>query len=299
MKNFANKSINDQLTVIGNSFYPCYLIQGSRKNLLIDSGVNVIAPVYTRLLDEALGNKNRLDYLFLTHSHYDHVGSSTYIKRLIPALKIGAHERIAPLLQKESALTMMNNLSEAQRSRFTGITGNEDVRIAPITVDITFREGDAIDLGGLTCRVYEVPGHTRDSLAYYIPEIGALFSGEAAGVAEGKERREPHVEFLASYDDYLASLEKMISLNPQILCAAHGGVLMGDDATDFLRRSYAATPVYRRLIEQYLAEAAGDIPRAIEMMVREEYDRKGVTAQERNAYITNLTAQVKHIAGLR
>lgn len=299
MKRFGSKTVNDQLTVIGNSFFPCYLVQGSRKNLLIDSGVNLIAPVYARLLEEVLGAVNRLDYLFLTHSHYDHVGASAYLKRLIPSLVIGAHERMVQLLQKETALTMMNNLSDVLRDHFTDISGKEDVRISPIKVSLTLKEGDETDLGGLTCRVYEVPGHTRDSLAYFLPEIGALFSGEAAGVPENEASREPHVDFLASYDDYLVSLEKMISLNPRILCLAHGRVLLGKDASDFLRRSYTATPAYRKLIEKYLDRAGGDIPQAIEMIVREEYDGKGNIAQERNAYITNLTAQVSLVAGIR
>lgn len=299
MKRFTSKIINDQITVIGNTFYPCYLIQGSRKNLLIDSGINLIGPVYLHLLDNVLGNKNLLDYLFLTHSHYDHVGSSAYLKRIIPTLVIGAHTRIAPLLQKESALAMMNDLSDVQRAHFTDIVGTEDVRIAPITVDLPFKEGDEIDLGGLTCRVYEVPGHTRDSLAYFIPEISALFSGEAAGVPEGENNHEPQVEFLSSYEDYLASLEKMIFLKPRILCMAHGGVLTGDDVTDFLLKSHAATAVYRRLIEKYLDETGGDISKTIEIIVRKEYDGKGAITQERNAYITNLTAQVNHVARLR
>jgi hypothetical protein len=33
-------------------------------------------------------------------------------------------------------------------------------------------------------------------------------------------------------------------------------------------------------------------------MARKEYDEKGAIMQERNAYITNLTAQVRLIAGL-
>ena len=37
---------------------------------------------------------------------------------------------------------------------------------------------------------------------------------------------------------------------------------------------------------------------AIETMARKEYDETGTIYQERNAYLTNLTAQVKHIAGL-
>lgn len=44
-------------------------------------------------------------------------------------------------------------------------------------VDIVVRHGDAIELGALTIRVLETPGHTDDSLSFHVP--GAVFTGDA------------------------------------------------------------------------------------------------------------------------
>lgn len=298
MKQVASGKIHDRIHVAGNLAYPGYVITGDAKNLMIEGGINLLGPLYLKSIEEILGDKNRLDYLFITHSHYDHLGAAGYLKRAIPGLSIGAHERVVPLLQKESVLTLMNRLSEIQRAHFRDIAGDEDLHITPMEFDISLKEGDEFDLGGLTCRVHEMPGHTRDCLAYYIPELGALFPGEAAGVPQGRDGKEPQVEFLSSYDDYLASLERMIALAPSMLCIGHGWVLTGPDADEFLARSHAATFEYRKLIEQYINDAHGDIEKAIETMARKEYDEKGTIYQERNAYLTNLTAQVKHIASL-
>ena len=108
-----------------------------------------------------------------------------------------------------------------------------------------------------------------------------------------------HVEFLASYRNYINSLKLMISLQPEIICPAHGWVLTGEDAADFLNISLAATYKYRKLIESYLDAAGGDVEKAIQNMAHTEFDIKGVIFQERAAYMTNLSAQVKHIAELR
>ena len=298
MKRLAAGSITEFISVAGNSFYPDYVIKGRRKNLMIEAGLNLMGPLYCRSLDEILGSRALLDYLFITHSHYDHLGAAHYLKRLIPQLAIGAHERVAPLLQKESVLALMSRLSEIQRELFQDIAGDEDLSIRPVEIELSLKEGDEIDLGGISCRVYEVPGHTKDSLAYFIPQIRALFSGEAAGVPQGMDADDPQVEFLSSYDDYLVSLERMISLEPEILCVGHGWVFTGEDVSPFLRTSHAATSEYRKLIECYLDSAGSDIEKAVEMMTRKEYDEKGTIFQERNAYITNLSAQVRHIAGL-
>jgi hypothetical protein len=52
---------------------------------------------------------------------------------------------------------------------------------------------------------------------------------------------------------------------------------------------------YRKLIEQYLHSADGDLDVAKRLMVKAEYDEKGTILMERNAYIANLGAQIKAI----
>jgi len=52
------------------------------------------------------------------------------------------------------------------------------------------------------------------------------------------------------------------------------------------------------LIENYLSSAGGNAQRATEEMAHAEYDVKGGIFQEKISYVTNLNAQVRHIAGL-
>lgn len=299
MKQLATGRINDHIHVAGNPYYPGYVIQGREKSLMIEAGMNLMGPLYMKDVKAILGDSQKLDFLFVTHSHYDHLGAVPYLKRMIPGLGLGAHERVSALMRKDSVIAMMNRLSDVQRGFFKDITADEDVTITPMETEHVLKEGDEIDLGGLTCRVYEVPGHTKDSLAFYFPEIRTIFAGEAAGLPEGKEGNGIQAGFLTSYDDYLTSLEKIISLQPQYLCLGHGCVLTDDDAADFLRSSLAATPAFRTLIESYLDQANGDIEQATRTMAKKEYDERGVIMQERNAYLTNLIAQVRLIAGMK
>lgn len=298
MKQYASGIVNDHIMVAGNAFYPGYLVRGSKRTLMIDAGINLFGPLYRASLREYLGDHALLDLLFITHSHYDHLGSVPYLKRQIPGLATGASGLVEELLRKESVIERMNRLSEIQRPLFENIVGSEEVRLEPFALDHVLRDGDTFDLGGVTCVAYEVPGHTRDSMAYFIPEYGALFPGEAPGVPLGKEGNGVQVEFLATYDGYVASLEKMVGLKPRLIGMAHGWIFTGDDARAFLDESLAATPVYRALIERSLDETGGDVDAAIQLMARREYDEKGTIYQERNAYIMNLSAQVRLIAQL-
>jgi 2-aminobenzoylacetyl-CoA thioesterase len=189
-------------------------------------------------------------------------------------------------------------LSELQRGFFRDIVGAEDVHIGPVDFEFHLKEGDRFDLGGVTCDVYEMPGHTGDSLAFFIPEISALFAGEACGIPEGDKDSHVQVEFLSSYDDYVSSLDTMIALRPKLIGMAHMWVFTDDDATEFLEQSRKATPRYRKLIEQYLDAANGDIDSAVQSMVKKEYDEKGTIMQPRESYIQNLRAQVRHVASI-
>ena len=91
----------------------------------------------------------------------------------------------------------------------------------------------------------------------------------------------------------------MISLKPDIVCLGHGWVLTRQDASDYLKRSLAETFRYRELIENISMQPAVMLKGRFEDMAHAEYDVKGGIYQERVAYVTNLSAQVKHIAGLR
>ena len=299
MKRQAKGQLHERITAIPNSWYPTYIVQGDRKNMMIDAGVNLLAPRYLALIKDILGDADRLDYLFLTHSHYDHIGSASYLKRRVPDLQIGAHERLAGLLEKQSVLDMMNRLSGNHVELLKYNAEGEDLTLRPFATDVLLKQGDAFNLGGLTCRVYETPGHTKDSVSFYFPEIKALFPGEAAGVLQGETGREMQVEFLTSFRDYIDSLNLMIALKPEMICLAHGWVLTQEDAADFLEYSLTETFKFRELIERYLSAAEGDVEKAIRDMAHAEYDVKGGIFQERVAYLTNLSAQIRHIAGLK
>ena len=298
MKKYAKGDINSRLSVTANLIYPTYILKGDSKNMMIDSGINLFGPLYIESIKEILDDLNNLDYLFLTHSHYDHVGSVPYLKRNMEKLLIGGHEKINELMQKQSVLDLMNRLSEVQRDLFKDIVGEEDVHLEPFSLDLLLNDVDSFDLGNLTCEVYGLPGHTRDSLGFFVPELKAFFPGEAVGVPEGKTGEGVQVEFLTSFDDYTSSIKKVQKLNPEIICMAHGWVFTEEDVSEFLMQSYEESFKYRELIEKYLRKSGNNVEMAIELMVKKEYDEKGTIYQERNAYLMNLSAQVNHIASI-
>ncbi len=296
MKAYASGIINREISVAGNLLYPAWLVRGKKQNMMIDAGLNLLGPLYLHSLEKQLGSSQNLHYLLVTHSHYDHLGAMPYLKRKIPDLKLGGHPRIPELMKKSSVIKTMESFSERHRDMFNDTAGSEDVSLERVDFDLSLREGDTIDLGDLTCHVMETPGHTRDGLSYYFPEINAIFPGEVIGVPDLDSGTEVQVEFLTSCDDYLAAIERIIDLAPEFIGMAHGWYFTGRDAALFLEKSLSATLAYRNLIKGHLKSTGGNIEEASQRIARREYDEKGTIFQERNAYMANLHAQVSHIA---
>ncbi|PKN70302.1 MAG: hypothetical protein CVU54_06775 [Deltaproteobacteria bacterium HGW-Deltaproteobacteria-12] len=305
MRKSAEGIIHRKIAACGHPIYPGYVVRGSRKTIMIEAGLNILGPTYYRSIKNILGEGSPLNYLLVTHGHYDHLGAVTYLKKRMPDIQLLGNKSLAQLMQKEKVLQTMNFLSQQTGLCFADIvaelTAADDISIAPVEFARELQEGDTISLGDMHCVVYETPGHTKDHLSFFIPEEGILFSGEAFGNPIIEKENEVKVEFASSYTDYMKSMEKLMVLLPEvkILALSHLYYYTNDDVPRFAEMALRDSMHYRDLIDSYLDSAHGDIDSAAETIVRVEYDEKKAVNQERNAYITNLQAQVKAVAALR
>ncbi|MCK4534199.1 MAG: MBL fold metallo-hydrolase [Syntrophobacterales bacterium] len=277
----------------GYYFMPAFLLT-SKTPVLFDAGVTAMGPKYLRDIRTHLGNTDRLGYILLTHSHYDHCGACPFLKRKIQGLKIAASAHAAEVLERPSAVELMRTLSNTFEKAFKDIMEDEDVSFKPVAVDLILKDGDELDYGGgWKVQVIETPGHTKDSLSYYIPRIKALIAGEAVGIYNNHEIQP---EFSSSYIDYMASLEKLATLDIEILTMAHVHILTGDDAGKHIKRSIESTVSFKERIENYLDMFSGNRERVVETIFKEDYDETQALQQDKRSFLLNLNAKVRVIA---
>lgn len=285
--------ICDGLYATGYHFIPAFLLAAPAP-VLFDAGVAAMGPHYLKDLETYLGRADALKYLLLTHSHYDHCGAAPYLKERIPDLRIGADAHAAKVLQKPNAVGLIRALNDNFVEVFKDAIGTEKIPFNPLEVDLILKDGDELDCGGgWTVRVIETPGHTNDSLSFYIPKIKTLIPGEAVGVFHNDAA---HPEFSSGYTDYLTSLEKLMTLDVEILPLAHRHILTGDDAARYLKDSLAATRSHKERIENYLDRFSGDRERVVETILGEDYDETVLIQQDKRSFTLNLQAQVRVVA---
>lgn len=128
-----------------------YLVETPEGNFLVD------APSGISDWLEAMGT--RVDSLYLTHQHYDHVEDVAALQA--KGIKVYAWAQYSKELTLES---------------FGSSWGLPEV--TGFHVDAFIREGEA-ELFGRKVKVGHVPGHSPDSLTFYLPEAGIVFAGDA------------------------------------------------------------------------------------------------------------------------
>ncbi|WP_400196597.1 MBL fold metallo-hydrolase [Candidatus Methanarcanum hacksteinii] len=240
-------------TVLGGE---AFLLVTEQSTALIDSGFAFGAKGLVKNIAKILDGRP-LDYILLTHSHYDHVSGAQECRRHWPDAKIVSAEHAAKVFQKPSAIkTMMKlNRSAARNTHHFPIFKDN---ISGISTDMIVKDGDVIDLGDMKLEVLETPGHTWDTIAFWSAKEKLLVSNETIGVAVDIDNVTPAC--LVSFKKAVESIERVRALAPESIVMPHYGVVSGSDVcAKYLESAYAGHMSYKDMIlEAYDGGMEGD-----------------------------------------
>lgn len=160
-----------------------YLITNGNENILIDTG---IAFSRKRLL-KRLGKlgAERIHYMVLTHSHFDHTGNARLIRDKFKPLTI-IHKEETKFLQTGSFLypdgtSFLPRLIIRTFARwFAGF-----IRFRPCTYDLAAEERFDFNFFGLNIYLLHTPGHTPGSVSVIVDDEIALVGDAMFGVFTG------------------------------------------------------------------------------------------------------------------
>ena len=134
----------------------CYVLwdENSLEAAVIDPGAED-----RRILDIIEENKLKVEYILLTHGHFDHLGGVNQVKASTGA-KVFIHEEDADCLT-----TPMRNLS---------VLAGMKLELEP--AEGLLSENEAIHLGELNIRVIHTPGHSKGGVCFLVEDT--LFAGD-------------------------------------------------------------------------------------------------------------------------
>ena len=243
-----------------NRYVNCIAHQSSEGNLLIggkytalfDCGMMFCAEKTIENVKNAL-NGRPLDYIIMTHTHYDHIGALPFLRNEWKELRAVTCETGAAVLLKSTPRRVIRELSIAaslaQKIDFKA-EYNDDLFHA----DITVKDNEVISLGDLSVQVIETPGHTRDSLSFFIPELELLILNETPGVlfadpGDGSPNAgRVYPCYLTSYNDTINSIEKCGQIKYKSLSLPHRGVVGNKEADGIFKKAHEANKECRDFI---------------------------------------------------
>lgn len=126
--------------------------------ILIDDAANAAAIIDPGdqgedILEAVKAEGVRVEYILLTHGHYDHIGAVKQLHEALPETKVYLHKA---------------------DSRGTGF------HVVPLADQIAdlhyYDEGDELTLGSLTIQVLHTPGHTPGGVTLRVEDV--LFTGD-------------------------------------------------------------------------------------------------------------------------
>ena len=232
-----------------------YLLAGGKQNALIDCGMAYCAQELIGKVRQAL-NDGSLDFIVISHSHYDHVGAIPYIKECWPECKVLGAEYAQKVLNSATALKAIRDLGE-QAARIYGAKGIFPYDDSLLKADQVIREGDILDLGNMRIQVMETPGHTKCSLSFLVND-DILFPSESTGYMSKSGRVYP--AFITSGSEALKSIQRCREMQPRVIYSPHYGLLNESDTQNYWENCEEAVlktvEFVRRLAAQGMDEAA-------------------------------------------
>ena len=218
--------ITDVRTLPGDS---AFLIDDGKTSILYDSGFDFTGYAVAEKINRELDGR-QLDYIFLTHSHYDHALGSAYALKYWPGAKVVAGEYAAKIFKKDSAKAVMRDLDK-KFSYASGIIDYDDL-IDNLRVDIEVADGDKILAGDMEFTAIHLPGHTRCSVGYYCRDKKLLLGCETIGVYGGEDIVVP--SYLVGYKMTMESIEKVKLLDIEYILTPHYGILDKEQAKAYV-----------------------------------------------------------------
>ena len=246
-----------------------FLIDDGKTAIMYDSGFAFTGYKIADRIRGILGERS-LDYIFLTHSHYDHALGSVYALKYWPEAKVVAGEYAAKIFEKPSAKSLMRDLDQ-KFAKKCGVLEYEDL-IDDLRVDIAAKEGDVICAGDMKFIVVNLPGHTKCSIGFYMEENKLLLSSETIGVFDGDKTVLP--SYLVGYQMALDSISKVESLDVETILVPHCGVLDKEKTAEYLKSARKSAEYAARKISSIL-KSGGTKEDAIEAF-KDEYFNENV-----------------------
>ncbi|MCD8009989.1 MAG: MBL fold metallo-hydrolase [Lachnospiraceae bacterium] len=221
MITFRTEKLTDRITrIYAVCTELCYLVEGDERAALIDtgSGYGSLRAAVNQLTDKPL-------LVLITHGHTDHaMGSGEFMDCEVYM------NRADEYIYRAHGDSVFRHEGMALAEEGVTVTEEDYVPTAPFSLYRDMKGGDRFDLGGETIEIYDLPGHTKGSVAMLMKNARILLPGDACnGFTFLHENYSLSIEH---YEENLKKLDRETAGKYDRILASHGN---GESSIDIIR----------------------------------------------------------------
>ncbi|AQZ96336.1 alkyl sulfatase dimerization domain-containing protein [Halopseudomonas phragmitis] len=213
-------------TGFGNSF----MVVTGAGNVVIDTSLRSMARHHRQLLGAV--DDGPIHSIILTHGHGDHTGGVDLWKQ--PDTRVIGQRNMVEFLHYQQRLEGIFNQRNRAQFGFALDAGQSQAATvqnfaAPMLPDTLFDDHMAFTLGDVEFELIHTPSETDDALTVWLPQYKTAFVGDLYYAAF------PNIYTLRGTKprwalDYVASIDRVLALEPEILLPGHGAPIRGKEA---------------------------------------------------------------------
>jgi len=202
------------------SGYGAAYILGGTAPAIVETGIGTNHDRILEALEALEIAPEAVETIAVTHIHLDHAGGAGFLAEACPNADVAVHHVGAPHLVDPGRLVEGTKAAVGDQWQYY-------VEPKPVPEDriVELEGGDELDLGSYSIRAHDAPGHAPHQLVFELPEMDALFTGDAAGIwippLERIRETSPPAQF--SLEGCLDDLETIASIDPDVLLYTHFG----------------------------------------------------------------------------
>jgi glyoxylase-like metal-dependent hydrolase (beta-lactamase superfamily II) len=291
--------VTDSLEFLGTRENCLYVLKG-KDMMIIGGGMSWIAPSLEAQFSAMDFEPQKLKYLVISHSHFDHCGAVPYLKRKFPHIQILASAHSEMIFAKEKAINSIaaNNKYIIDKLGLQSEYERLNLKFDGIHVDRVVAEKEIIGLGDdIEVHFLEVPGHTQCSIAAYVPKLKALFPADAVPPPTEDEEAVfflgPQYDF-GMYKQSMARLARLASLEAEIFASEHYGVVIGDQARQKLQEGLRQTEKLENDITN-LYRQTGNFDETVQKAAAQILQRNELDFMDRKLQLIVLSTVIRRI----
>ena len=267
------------------------LILGSEKTALYDCGMACFADNLIENLKTVLNAEGKtLDYILLSHTHYDHIGALPYVLQVWPEAQVCGLQKAKEVFTHPNARATMERLGNNAKALY-GVEGIE-ITAAGMRVDRVLADGDSISLGAETITAYETKGHTDCSASYLLSPEKILFTSESTGMQVTSTLMQTSP--LKSYDDCFASAARLKTFDVNDLILPHYGRLPSFRNQMYFDDFIKEAELEQHMLEEAIRQGLSD-DELLQLHMRRYWSEKRNKAQPFAAYALNTQIIIRQL----